>query len=425
MYLRTPKRYRGGQKRSIISLRWLWLWILTPLVVYGGIQIYNNRETIGPPIHDAIYSVVDNAQSGLATAVAPTPFPTQNPSENLTRAEADWRDGRIEAALQGYQNILDAVPNNVQAYYRVTLGLIMEGSEQEALEIAERTVTAGPFASDAWAIRAMALNENGRYGEAIASSLRALELNPDNARAMAFLAEAYKNNENFDLATSTADRAVEIDPDSFEALRARGLIAQDIEFDLFAAKDYYQQAYAAAPNMPYLAVDLARMYYFVDQDSELAIATINDIVETNPQNSLALYWLGYFYYNGQGNFSQAAEFLSRCVDSNPQSILCLGLLGRVQLALGNNNAAIESLQLAIDLDTPWPRHYLWMGRAQIAQGNCPAAIPFLEMGYPLAQDSGDDEALTAIQENLTECRANIPGITLPEATAEATVEAGS
>ncbi len=421
MYLRTPKRYLRGQRRSPISLRWLWLWILTPLVVWGGVQIYNNRATIAPPLHNAIFGLVSNAQSGLATAMAPTPLPTQNPTERLTRAEADWREGRIEAALDSYLAVLDAVPNDVQTHYRVTLGMIMEGNVEEAVQAAEQTVTADPYSSDAWAIRALALNENGRSGEAIASALRALDLNPDNARAMAYMAEAYLDSEQYDLARSTADRALSLDDTSFEALRVRGRVAQEVEFDTALAKDYYQQAYALAPNLPTMAVDLARITYFGDQNATEAIALLSEIVEVNPQNALALYWLGYMYYNGEGNFAQAAEFLSRCTDANPNGVLCLGLLGRVRMALGDNLAASEILQQAIDLNTPWPRHYLWLGRALIAQGNCGSAIPILQTGYDLAQQSDDTDAITAIQENLRECRANVPGLEV-EVTPEATPE---
>ena len=50
MYLKTPKRYLRGQKRSPISLRWLWLWLLTPVVVYVGLQIYERRDEVRPPI---------------------------------------------------------------------------------------------------------------------------------------------------------------------------------------------------------------------------------------------------------------------------------------------------------------------------------------------------------------------------------------
>lgn len=418
MYLRTPKRYRSGNKRSIISLRWFWLWLLTPVVVFIGIQIYNNREMIGPPVHEAIYSVLDSVQDNVATAMAPTPLPTPDPAEQLGRAQKDWTEGRIESAMAAYSSVLPAVPNEVEPYYLSTLGLIMEGQFAEAMDMAEQTVTANPFSSDAWAIRAMALDRQSRYGEAISSALRAIELDPDSARATAFLAEAYADMGENQLAQDTIEKALDLDPNSFEALRVRGLIAQNIEFDLETAKGFYQQAYDRAPNLPYLALDLANIYYS-EQNYDEAIRIVTEITESNPKNSEALYQLGIYYYGGVGNFSQAADFLTRCVEVNPGSINCNAQLGRVQSRMDNNTAAVESLQRAIDLGSVRPRHYLWMGLAKIALGDCPGAVTYLQQAYELAQGGVDDEALTLTTEKLGECQAPIPGvITAPEATPE-------
>jgi tetratricopeptide (TPR) repeat protein len=417
MQLRTPKRYRSGNKRSIISLRWLWLWVLTPVVVGLGIQVYQHVDVFGPPIHQAMYNIVASFQNGMATAAAPTPLPTQDPADRLARADDDWKQGRIESALDSYTQVLGAVPNDVEAHYRVTLGLLMEGKLRDALDAAEKTVTANPFSSDAWAIRAMVMDWNERYGESISSALYALELDSKNARAMAFLAEAYLDHGDTDLAKSTIDKALETNPDSFEALRVRGLIAQKADFDAAAAKDYYQQAHDAAPNLPYLAIDLADIYFYADNDFDQAISTAGDVVEKNPGNSLALFRLGVYYYSGVGNLTQALDYLSRCVEANPKSIGCNALLGRVQSRLDNNTAAVESLQKAIDLGTTNPRHYLWMGMADIAMGQCQTAIPVLQKGYDLAQGGVDDEALGVIQDKLRECQAPVPGA---EATAEAT-----
>jgi tetratricopeptide (TPR) repeat protein len=418
MYLRTPKRYTRGQKRSPISLRWLWLWILTPIVAYVGIQIYQNRDVIVPPVTDAIYNLVDNAQNGLATAAAPTALPTQDPSERLTRADGNWKEGRIESAVQDYQAAVGGAPNNVTAYYRIAFGLLQEDKTSDALNAAEHTVTANPFSSDAWAIRAMALDWNGRSSEAIASALRALEIDPKSARAMAFLAEAYFDEKEFDLAKETIQNAMDIDPDSFEVNRVRGMIAAAVEYDPTAANQYFQKAYDTAPNLPYLAIDLAQSML---PDYESAIGVLQDTVELNPENASVLFKLGDFYYSGLGNFGQASEYLSRCVQVNPDSISCQALLGRVQISLEDYAQAAESLQKAIDLGDTTARHFLWMGRAKIALGDCPAAIPFLQKGYQLAQDQDDPDAVTASADNLAECQAPVPGV---EATVEATEQAG-
>lgn len=419
MYLRTPRRYTKGQRRSPISLRWLWLWILTPIVVFAGVQIYNRRDEFGPPIHQTINTWLENAQSSIATAQAPTPLPTENPGNKLALAESDWREGRIEAAVENYQAALGAIPNDVRAHYYVTLGLLMAGRNQEALEAAEMTVTADPFSTDAWAVRAMALDRVDRYGEAIASALRALDLDPNNARALAFMAEAYLDNQDFELARSTVERALEIDPESFEALRVRGLVAQYLDFDRDAAKLYYQDAYDRAPNLPYLAIDLANVLAFGEQNYDDAISIVNDIVELNPQNSLALFALGNYYNYGPGNFSQASETLTRCVEANPQSISCNGLLGRVQMSLDNYPNAIEYLQQAIDLGSSNSYHYFWMGRAQKAQGQCAAAIPFLQKSLAMAQEQLVPDVVTASEDMLRECQVPVGGdVPAPEATAE-------
>jgi tetratricopeptide (TPR) repeat protein len=419
MYLRTPKRYTRGQKRSPISLRWLWLWILTPIVAYVGIQIYQNIDVVGPPIQDAIYNLVDSAQNTMATAAAPTALPTQDPTQRLARADSNWKEGRIESAVQDYEAAVGGAPNDVTAYYRIAFGLLQEDKTSDALKAAEHTVTANPFSSDAWAIRAMALDWNGRSGEAIASALRALEIDPKSARAMAFLAEAYFDEQEFDLAKETIQNAMDIDPDSFEVNRVRGLIAAAVEYDPEAANQYFQKAYDAAPNLPYLAVDLAQSML---PDYESAIGLLQDTVELNPENARVLFTLGNYYYSGLGNFGQASDYLSRCVQVNPDSVLCQALLGRVQISLEDYAQAAESLQKAIDLGTTTARHFLWMGRAKIALGDCPGAIPFLQKGYELAQEQDDPEAVTASADNLAECQAPVPG--LAEATVEATEQAG-
>src|ERR1041385_4337779 len=119
MQLRTPKRYRSGNKRNLISLRWLWLWILTPIVVLIGIQIYNHLDVIGPPVSQVIQNAFDGLQNSVATAGAPTPLPTQNPADQLARAGDDWTQGRIESAMDAYTQILSAVPNDVEPHYRL------------------------------------------------------------------------------------------------------------------------------------------------------------------------------------------------------------------------------------------------------------------------------------------------------------------
>ena len=434
MYLKTPKRYsKKQQRRSPISLRWLWLWILTPIVIVLGVQLYKRRDEFSPPVQQAISSVIQSVQSGVSTVVAPTATATENPTGKLNSAENDWREGRIEAAVTSYSVIVSALPNDSTVHNRLAFGLMMEGRDQEALAAAESAVTANPFSSDAWAFRALALDKNERAGEAIASALRALELDGNNARAMAYLALAYYSDGEFDLAKSTSERAIQVDPGSYEALNVRGVIAQSVEYDRDAAKKYYQQAYDIAPKIPYLAVDLANILYtlgvssgdtaILNKNMDDAISILSDVIEVNPKNGLALFALGTLYFRGEGNFSQAAEMLSRCVDANPDSIDCNAYLGRVQSSLDDNESAIKHLQKAVDLGTQFPYYFFWLGRSQKSLGLCSQALPNLHKGRDLAVKADIGDVVSAADDLIRECEAAtgiISATAVPDATAEAT-----
>ena len=435
MYLKTPKRYaQKKQRRSPISLRWLWLWVLTPIVIVVGIQLYKRREEFAPPVQEAINNAIQSVQSGVSTVVAPTATATENPTGKLNSAENDWREGRIEAAVNSYEVIVSALPNDVTVHNRLAFGLLMEGRDIEALAAAETAVTANPFSSDAWAYRALALERNDRAGEAIASSLRALELDPKNPRAMAFLALAYYNDGEFELAKSTSEQAVEADSGSYEALNVRGVIAQSVEYDRETAQKYYQQAYDIAPKIPYLAVDLANILYTLGVSSgdaatltsnmDDAISILSDVIEVNPKNGLALFALGTLYFRGEGNFSQAAEMFSRCVDANPNSIDCNAYLGRVQSSLNDEEGAVQHLQKAVDLGSQFPYYYFWLGRSQKSLGLCTQALPNLRQGHELAVKAEIDDVVSASSDLIRECEAAtgiISSTPTPEGTAEATV----
>lgn len=425
MYLRTPKRYRQGQKRSLISFRWLWLWILTPLIVFVGAQLYNNRESVSPQVERLVTSLIDTAQSGVATAMAPTPLPTQDPAQRIAAAQDAWARGAIDEAVEIYSGLLNAVPNDVSTYYRYTLGLAMSGKLAQALDAAEGTVTANPYSADAWAIRAMVLNWIGRPSEAIASALQALALAGNDqpqsqARAQAFLAEAYFDVGQYDRALSTVERALTINPDSFEAHRVRSQIMQDYQFDFVTALEDSQTAYDLAPNLPYLAIDLA-VLNLREGETDTALGILRDVVDLNPQNTRALWWIGTIYLNTVGDPNQASDYLSRCVQVAPDNINCHYTLGRAQIRLEQYTLASESFETTIRLGTTEPRHYWWAARAQVLTVGCPAAVSYLQTGYLMAKEGSDSQLISDFEDAMRACQMVVDSPVEPaeEATPEA------
>ena len=416
MNLRIPKRYRRGQRRSFLSLRWLWLWLLTPAVVYAGLHILQNREDYAPAVEQGLDRFVVDAERVIATALAPTPLPTEDPSIRLGLADAAWARGAIGEAAAIYADLAPQLPNAVEAHQRLALALVMDGRPAEALEVAENAITADPFSADAWALRALALDRNSDFSAALASARHALDLADESqpqaaARAGAYLAEALFDLGHHERAFSTVNSALQQDPDSPEALRVRAHVYEYARFDYDAALADLQRARDLAPHLPYVTIDLARLHNYRFDDVDTALALLTDIIDVNPRNSAALLELGVLHLRVLGDYGRAIEYLARCVESNARNQTCHYMLGRAQMRARQYSEAAASFNRAIEIGPDNARHYWWAANADASQGNCTAAVHLLQRGYRLARESGD-EVLTGEFEFLM---SNCGLLTLPDA----------
>ena len=258
MYLKTPKRYSvKRRKRYLFNFRRVAFWIIMPVLIYGLWRVYQERERFAPVVNERAGEIIAQGQSAVSTMTAPTPMPTENPQVQITRADTNWAGGRVEDAIEDYKLVIDAVPNDVVTHRNLTLGLLVDGRVNEALEASENAITADPFAADAWAIHALAQVRTGDSGGAIASGLHALNLNDSNVQALAALTEAYIALGQPERAREAAQRAIDIDPNSAAAYYARAQVYHLVDFNLEAAREDYIAAYEIAPYMMDAAVDKA------------------------------------------------------------------------------------------------------------------------------------------------------------------------
>lgn len=434
MHLRSSKRYSGRRRRhNVFSLRRLLLWILAPIVIFIGVGVYQNQDTLVPRVNEFVDNLMDSANDRMSTARAPQPTSTPDPTSNLTRAHDAWVRGAIEEALGLYRQIIEYTPNDITTHYRYTLGLIMEDRDDEAVIAAENAVTANPFSPDTWSIRSLALSRSGNYGGAVASALRALELasasavaeNPNmassRARALAFLAEAYFYNQQYERAFTLAEQAITTYPDSFEAYYVRGLISWIAYIDRLSAIQDFQTAYDLAPNMLYVAVDMSWL------DSELqnidrAIARMESVLELNPSFPRALQWLGNYYLVTVGDPNRAVEYLSRCVRANADIDRCHYQLGRAQMRLEQYTQALASFEAALALNRNDGFYFWWAAEANILLLQTAQAMPYLQQGYQIALNNRNQLLIDSFQSSFQRVGAPVAPVSEPDAEQE---DAGS
>jgi tetratricopeptide (TPR) repeat protein len=422
MQIRTPKKYRGTQRRSVIGCRRILFYMVTIGLIVSGVGVYQNLDLLRPAVNDIVDGVVQQMEESAATMSAPEPTPTVDPTNKLIEGNNYWSQGAVNEALNTYLEVIDTVPNEVAIFDRITTSLITLGRTDEALDYAEQAINANPYSADAWAVRAWALDWDGRSGEALSSALHAIELNPDSSRAQAYLAEAYLSLNQPDRAERLVDDIIADNPNSYEAYRARGLIKWG-NFDLDGAVQDFETAYSLADNMIFIAIDIATIET-ARQNFDAAIDILEGVIETNPQNTLALFQLGVIYNSQLGNPSQAISYLQDCVDYNPKSVECFYSLGRAQYRLELYQEAANAFEQTMELGTNNPYHYYWAGWSQINIGNCTRAMAYLDPGYQIALEGTDAEIIAAFEAVMPECRAAFSpsddGDTTEEATAEPT-----
>lgn len=294
MQIRTPRRYRGTQRRRIIPRRRLLFYLTVLFLFASGIAIYINRQAISYIVEDTVLNAIQDVENQIATLEAPPPTPTIDYTNRMVAGDSYWMQGALNQALDIYIEISDSFPNTSELYRRIALGFINQNRPADALMYAEQAINADPFSSDAWAIRAWSLDWSGRPGEAISSAQYALELNPKNSRAQAYLAEAYHSLGEVDRAEALAEAALEENPNSAEAYRARGLIRWLSRFDLEGAKQDFETAYEMTGNMHFIAVDTASIEIALG-NNDAANDLLQAVLEVDPHNQLALDQLKYIY----------------------------------------------------------------------------------------------------------------------------------
>ena len=405
MQIRTPKKYRGAQRRRVLSCRRLLFYIVMLGLIAVGIVILLNQQTLAPIVQEALLDAVSRLEDQAATAAVPPPTASPDPRNKLVEADNYWQRGALHDALEIYLDIAEALPNSVEIFRRIAIALISQDRPESALEIAERAINADPYAADAWAIRAWALDWTGKPGEAVSSALHALELDPQSSRASAYLAEAYFGLGQVDRARNLTADVLEADPDSAEAWRASGLIKWLGSNDYAGAIDDFKTAYGIADNMDFVAVDIASIESSLLGNHEGALELLRQVTESNPRNAAALHLTGLIYRARLGNPSQALRFLQNCVDFNPESIACHYELGRAHFTLDRVQEALAAFESAISLGSENPYHHWWAGRAHIDLNNCGRALIYLEPGYRLAQDSENAALVSDYEALLPLCSA--------------------
>src|SRR5258708_26227265 len=145
MYLKTPKRYTAkGSRRPLVNLRWLWLYLLFPVILIPLILAWDYRDQLAPWIGEKVKQV------NLSLPQAATPTATALPSNIGEQLGTDFSTGKINLALDLLQSVAQVSPNDPTVYNLIAQHLIFRSYStnaamlKEAVAAGQPAVTAAP-----------------------------------------------------------------------------------------------------------------------------------------------------------------------------------------------------------------------------------------------------------------------------------------
>ncbi|WP_158923826.1 tetratricopeptide repeat protein [Acidisphaera sp. S103] len=145
----------------------------------------------------------------------------------LDRALADHQAGRLDAAEQGYREVLTADPVHADALHLLGVLAHQSARTETAIELIERAIALRPDTMHFHNNLGNILRDTGRAADAVACYRRALALNPDTSELHHNLAKALLALGTFAEAEIAFRRALDLDPDRIDTWNDFGNLLTD------------------------------------------------------------------------------------------------------------------------------------------------------------------------------------------------------
>jgi tetratricopeptide (TPR) repeat protein len=344
-------------------------------------------------------------------------------SQALAIAVQHHQAGRLQAAEQIYRQILQAEPNQAQAWHLLgviahqvgrpeiaaeyiqravgldgaqadfhnNLGTVYLGLRRipEAVACWRRTLQLKPDYAVAHFNLANALKEQGKLDEAIAGYRRALELKPDLAEACYNLGVALKDQGQLDEALACYRRALDLKPDLIEAHNNLG-VALQAQGKLDEAVDCYRRALELKPDYAQAHSNLGAARRDQGKLDE-AIACCRRALELQPDHVEAQVNLGNAIKE-QGNLQDAIACYRRALELKPNYAKAHSNLGAALNDQGELDEALACYHRALELKPDYAEAQSNLGIALKDQAKLKEALARFRRALELKPDYADAHA---------------------------------
>lgn len=284
------------------------------------------------------------------------------------------RLGDSTAAVEQFRRTLSIKPGHQSARRKLAEILYESKRWSEAIEEYRYLVERNPETFDFHYRLGIALFETDQLGRAKERLLRAKRLDPESADAHYYLGRILMRNREFLSAASRFSRAIELDPSQARYYFQRGLAHfreedyRSRDDDNWSSASDFKRAIEEGFDSPktvfmYANSLLNRGVYYHENDRQTegvkllkrSIRQYRKVLATDWKASNAFHNMGIAYLV-IGKLDHAREAVEKAILTEPSTPFFHDTLGEIYFQLGRFNKAIESWNLAKELDSNYETH---------------------------------------------------------------------
>lgn len=224
--------------------------------------------------------------------------------------------GRLEEAGGIYRQILQAIPDQVDALHFHGLLLYQQGEKAAGIASLRRAVELRPDYAEAHNNLGNMLKETGHDEGALEAYHRVLQLRPDHADTYNNIGVLLRKRGQTEQAVEAYQRAIRLDPYHADAFHNLGNVLQG-QGRLDEALAAYRQTLAYRPSREDTYVELGRIYHRAGR-LEDAVRVYRDWLQRDPSNPIAQHLLAAC--SGQSGPARASDdYVRRTFDGFAQT----------------------------------------------------------------------------------------------------------
>jgi len=327
MYLKGSKLSMSKKRRRANP------WLLAFLLFTIGGLVYLNLVVV--PMMDPPF--------------VPTPTPTRDPLSFIAEADALAAEGKYLQAIKSYQGAINADPQNITNYLKISRLQIYTNQLVQAQVNAQNAILLNNTASEAYALSGWAKAFQKQYLDGESDARRAIQLDQNSGLAHAVLAyilalrveAGVQELDTIDLAIEESRTAQALEPNLLEAYWARGYVLE------------------------------------ITSNYEQAVTELDAAIAINPHIARVHMALGRNLIN-TGELDRSVFEFTKAYSLNPTDPAPNLFISRVYSMLGEWDKGIQYGSLALRDDPQDPNLYANLGTLYFRKGQYNQALPYLE-----------------------------------------------